>query len=136
MAKTIEATVRQAGTSTSEGRVRDHSVLIDRPEAKGGEDRGAMGGELLLLSLGGCFMSTLLAAARARETPLSDATLLVSATIDGTPERMTAFGLTLRASGVGADELEKLALVAERGCLVSNTLAPAAPVEVRVEAVE
>ncbi len=48
--------VRQFDKSaTSEGSVRGHRVLIDRPEDKGGLDRGPMGGEMLLLALGGCF---------------------------------------------------------------------------------
>ena len=58
----IPVQVNQVGPATAEGHIRTHSVLIDRPEAKGGEDKGAMGGELLLVSLGGCFMSNLLAA--------------------------------------------------------------------------
>ena len=68
MARTIEVQVDQVGPSTSEGRARDHRVLIDRPRRKGVDDRGPLGGELLLLSLGGCFMSTLLAAIRSRES--------------------------------------------------------------------
>ena len=62
----LEVTVRQVqATPTSEGQVREHRVLVDRPAAKGGHDRGPMGGELLLVALGGCFMSNLIAAAAA-----------------------------------------------------------------------
>ena len=35
---------------------------MDRPGPKGGQDKGPMGGEALLMGLGGCFMSNLLAA--------------------------------------------------------------------------
>ena len=49
----LEVAVRQVEASpTSEGRIRDHRVLVDRPAAKGGHDRGPMGGELLLVALG------------------------------------------------------------------------------------
>ena len=39
---------------------------MDRPEAKGGQNKGPMGGEAMLMGLGGCFMSNPLAAAVAR----------------------------------------------------------------------
>jgi putative redox protein len=58
---TIHATVTQLDHSTSEGQARDHSLTMDRPQAKGGQNKGPMGGEALLLGLGGCFMSNLLA---------------------------------------------------------------------------
>ena len=67
MARTITVEVDQVGPSTSKGTARSHTVVIDRPAEKGGEDKGLLGGELLLLSLGGCFMSTLLATIKTRE---------------------------------------------------------------------
>lgn len=134
MPKTISATVDQIGPSTAEGAVRDHRVLVDRPDAKGGEDRGPMGGELLLLGLGGCFMSNLLAAIRARDAAVSNAAVRVEADVDGPPERMTAFRLTVTADCDDEELLRHLALIAERGCLVSNTLAEAAPLTVTVTA--
>ncbi|HUG37695.1 MAG TPA: OsmC family protein [Candidatus Limnocylindrales bacterium] len=130
MAKVIQATLRQEGPSTSRGRVRGHEVLVDRPEAKEGADRGAMGGELLLVALGGCFMSNLLAAIRAREAEISDVRVAVAAELEGTPERMTRFTITVDARHDDEALLRKLATIAERGCLVSNTLAAGAAVEV------
>ena len=70
---TIQASVTQLDHSASLGEVRGHQITIDRPEAKGGQDKGAMGGEALLMGLGGCFMSNLLAAARARDIAISNA---------------------------------------------------------------
>ena len=58
---------RQVSLSTSEASL-SAQVLIDRPQEKGGADRGPMGGELFLASIGGCFMSNLLAATSARES--------------------------------------------------------------------
>ena len=60
---TIHATVTQLDHSASLADVRGHRLTIDRPQAKGGQDKGPMGGEALLMGLGGCFMSNLLAAA-------------------------------------------------------------------------
>jgi putative redox protein len=44
MANIIEVEVNQVSPATSEAAIRSHRVFIDRPTAKGGEDRGPMGG--------------------------------------------------------------------------------------------
>jgi putative redox protein len=128
----MEVLVEQIGPTTSRGTARSHTVLVDRPLAKEGADQGPLGGELLLLSLGGCFMSNLLAAGRARSAPLDGARVTVSGTIDGTPARFSSITLRLRASG-DVELLRKLGTIAERACLVTNTLRPAVSVSVVVE---
>ena len=67
MSQNVTVTLARVEDTTIEGAARQHRVVIDRPEAKGGRDQGPMGGELLLLGLGGCFLSNLIAAARARK---------------------------------------------------------------------
>ena len=108
-------------------------MLIDRPPEKGGEDRGPLGGELLLVSLGGCFMSTLLAAIRTREADVSDVRVTVAGTIGGVPERFESMTLRVSAKHSDADLMRKLVLMAERGCLVTNTLKDAVVMAVEVE---
>ena len=76
----VHVSVNQMGPTASEGRAREHKVVMDRPEAKGGENRGAMGGENLLMALGGCFMSNLLAADKSRESIMTDVKLSISGT--------------------------------------------------------
>ena len=49
---TMKIQVRQVSASTSEATFRTHHVLIDRPVEKGGTDRGPMGGDLFLASVG------------------------------------------------------------------------------------
>jgi len=134
MANTIQMEVRQSGPATSETTIRGHRVLIDRPTAKGGDDRGPMGGELLLAGLGGCFMSNLLAAIRAREAPVSNVRAEVAATVGENPSRFTAIDLRVSADCEDQGLLEKLVTIAERGCIVSNTLKGG--VELRVQAVQ
>ena len=110
-----------------------HSVVtIDRPAEKGGDDRGPLGGELLLLSLGGCFMSTLLAAVRTREANVSDVNVSVSGTIGGVPERFETLHMRVSAKYDDADLMRKLITMAERGCLVTNTLRTAAVITVEL----
>ena len=82
MAQTLTVQVEQVGPSTATAKARTHTVIVDRPVAKGGDDRGPLGGEYLLVGLGSCFLSNLLAAIRAREAAVSEVRVAVSATID------------------------------------------------------
>jgi putative redox protein len=133
MSDTISAQVNQVGPSTSEGIVRGHRVLVDRPSAKGGEDQGAMGGELLLVALGGCFMSNLLAAIRAREAAVSNVRIEVIGTLGSKPGRFTGVELKIAADYSDRDLMTKLVTIAERGCLVANTLKEAMTLSFSIE---
>jgi putative redox protein len=130
MGQILEVRVEQDGASSAVGIVRTHRVAIDRPVAKGGTDKGPLGGEYLLVALGGCFMSNLLAAIRAREAGISNVSIAVTATIDGTPDRVTAMTMTVSAAGADRETLEKLAEIAGRACIVTNTLKLAVPITV------
>jgi len=137
MAQTLEVRVEQDGASAAVGLVRTHRVPIDRPIAKGGTDRGPLGGEYLLVSLGGCFMSNLLAAIRARQTPaanVSNLRITVTATVDGSPDRITAMTMTIGATCEDRAVLEKLVEIAGRACIVTNTLKLSVPISVAYEA--
>jgi putative redox protein len=90
MATIIQVQVDQIGPTTSEGRTRTHTVLIDRPVAKEGVDRCAMGGELLLVSLGGCLMSNLLAAIKGRGAAVSNVRIAIDGTLESAPPRFSA----------------------------------------------
>ena len=118
----IKVSVEQISGSTSKGQARQHTVLCDRPQSKGGEDGGAMGGELFLMGLGGCFMSNLLAASKARESPVSNFGVAITAQLEGTPPRFTEVEMAVSADYPDRQELEKLSLIAERGCIVANTI--------------
>ena len=122
MANVIPAQVNQVGPTTSQGEVRGHTVLIDRPAAKGGEDRGAMGGEHLLVALGGCFNSNLLAAIRAREAAVDNIRIGVDGTLEGTPPHFTRIHMTVAADYQDQELMEKLITISERSCIVANTL--------------
>ena len=97
MPTTLRVDFEQDGPSTTRATARSHTVFINRPTAKGGADRGPLGGELQLVALGGCFSSHLLAAIRAREAPISQVRITVSGTMEGAPERFTWFRLAVEA---------------------------------------
>ena len=134
MPTTLHADLEQDGPSTSKATVRSHTVFVDRPTAKGGADRGPVGGEYLLVALGGCFSSHLLAAIRAREAQVTGVRVAVQGTLDGSPERFTAFDVTVEATCSDPDLLRKLVEIAERACQVVGTLRLAAPVVVTATA--
>ena len=133
MSQSLEVRIEQVGPSTLRGTARTHSVLIDRPVARGGEDRGPLGGEYLLLALGGCFMSNLLAAIRARGAAVSDLRVTVIGTIETEPDRFTALALTIAATHQDADLMQKLVTIAERSCIVTNTLRSGVSIALMIE---
>jgi putative redox protein len=133
MPGTVTVEIVQVGQSTSRASARTHSLLVDRPVEKGGENRGPLGGELLLISLGGCFMSTLLAAVRTRNSDVSDVRVSVAGTIGGVPERFESMALQVSAKYRDAELMRKLVAMAERGCLVTNTLKDAVLISVEIE---
>lgn len=128
----IEVLLTQVGPSTTSGVARGHEILVDRPESKGGADRGAMGGEYMLMGIGGCFASNLLAAARARDIALSDLRLRVTAEIADAPSRFSAIHVIV-GSALGRGELEKLVVIADRACISMNTIRSAVALTVDVE---
>jgi putative redox protein len=122
MSNQIKIQIRQISTSTSEATVRSHHVLIDRPADKGGADSGPMGGELFLAAVGGCFMSNLLAAIRAREAAVSDVRTEVIGLLADSPARFQSLELYVKADNTNQELFEKLVEIADRGCIMMNTL--------------
>jgi putative redox protein len=121
----------QVSTSTSEANVRTHRVLIDRPQDKGGADAGPMGGELFLASVGGCFMSNLLDAINARKANISEIRTDVIGTLAEAPSRFSAVELEIVANG-SSEDLERFVEIADRGCIMMNTLRGKLDVRIRI----
>lgn|SRR5512143_1545121 len=130
MSATLKTSLEHVDNITSKATVRTHTVLVDRGIAKGGSDLGPAGGEYLLVALGGCFTSHLLAAIRTRSASVANVRVDVSGTMDGTPERFTSFTLDVSADCADADLARKLVTIAGRGCQVVNTLRRSASVAV------
>ena len=122
MGMQVQVHVKQISPSASEGTAREHTAIMDRPTAKGGENRGAMGGEHLLMALGGCFMSNLLAAIQAREAVVSDVNLTIGGTLESAPPHFSAIEMNVSAAHNDKELMEKLVTIAEKGCIVANTL--------------
>lgn len=130
----ITVNMEQASPTATLGKIRTHTVPIDRPEAKGGTDTGPMGGELLLAALGGCFMSNLLEAVRTREAPIANIQIAVNGTLAGAPARFTAIEMVIEADYEAGDAnlLQKLVTISERSCIVANSIKGAVDLTIRV----
>lgn len=129
----IAITVDRKGNTASQAHIRGHTVVMDRPADKGGENQGPMGGENLLAALGGCFMSNLVAAAAARDVELGDVELAITGTLDGNPPVYVHIDMTVRGAAE-AELLDKLVTIAERGCITANTLKQGLALNVSVAA--
>ena len=129
---TATVTVEQISSTASRGNARGHQLLMDRPETKGGTNVGMMGGEAVLNGLGGCFMSNLLAAAKARNIELKNARADIEADMADAPSRFTAIRMSVSAQCNPPEELGKLVAIAERGCITVNTLRAAVELSIKV----
>jgi len=133
MSTTFKATIEHVTHTTSKATVRTHTFLVDRGVAKGGLDLGPAGGEYMLVSLGGCFTSHFLAAIRAREAAVTNVRVAVTGTLDGTPERFTAFTMDVSAQCPDPELARKLITMAGRACQVVNTLRQVALIAITYE---
>jgi putative redox protein len=122
MAGNINIQIRQISSSTSEVTMGAHRVLVDRPNENGGTNLGPMGGELFLAAAGGCFMSNLLAAIKAREANVTGVQIEVIGVLGEVPVRFVSLELRVTAEGPDRELLQKLVEIADRGCIVMNTL--------------
>lgn len=133
MGTSVSVNLRSASGTAIAGAVRSHSVIIDRPVEKGGGDRGPMGGEFMLLGLGGCFFSTFIAALHAEHPEVATDEIVVTVTgdLESAPARFARIRVLVGAPQALQDRLHKPFVKGERGCIVHNTLKGA--VEVRFE---
>ena len=129
----VTTTISQIeGSTAARTRIREHELVTDRPAEKGGGNQGPMGGELLVASLGGCFMSNLIAAFQAREIEAKGLSIAVSGMLEGTPPRFRKMTMAVKGNGIDRGQMEKMVLIAERGCIVANTLKQFMEVEISI----
>ena len=114
--------ISQISESACESTIRGHRVVCDRPEEKAGGNEGPMGGEYLLMGLGGCFTSNLLAAIKARNADVRNVELDVAATFAQSPARFSKIEISVSAQYEDRALMEKLLIISERGCIAANTL--------------
>lgn len=132
----LHATVRLLEGTTSVASSRNHSVTVDRPLTSGGSDLGFLGGELILAGQGGCFLSNLVAAARARSIDLGRVTVHVTGEAAEAPARFSSIRVLVafdETSTITREVADRLITIAERSCIATNTLRAATPLDVTLE---
>ena len=134
MANEIKVVLRQVSAAASEATMGKHKVLIDRPAEKGGSDVGPMGGQLFLSAIGGCFMSNILAAIKSRNANLSNVSAEVTGRIMDSPARFAAIDVCVTAENGDSELLEHIVTIADRGCIMMNTLRDRLDVKIRIGA--
>jgi putative redox protein len=134
MSSEMKIQIRQVSATTSEATMGRHQVLVDRPTAKSGSDMGPMGGQLFLAGIGGCFMSTLLAAVRAGQAEISGIRTEVTGIVSDSPARFVSVELYVSADGARQDQLERLVEIADQTCIMMNTLRGKLDIRVRIGA--
>ncbi|SFA81656.1 OsmC family protein [Algoriphagus aquimarinus] len=120
----LSINLAQSSATAVEAQVGNHSIFVDRPIEKGGGGLGLMGGQHMLIGIGGCFCSTLFAAAQSRGIEVEGLSVEVSATLaeEGAP-RFTAVHLGVTCQKPESrEEIEKLIAIAEKGCISINTV--------------
>jgi putative redox protein len=58
--------------------------------------------------------------------------MTVRGILEGTPPRFQKINVQVDATDVDRDQMEKLVLIAERGCIVANTLKTVLDVEIEI----
>jgi putative redox protein len=122
MSAELTIQLRQISPSAAEAVIGEHRVTIDRPSGKGGSAMGPMGGELFLAAVAGCFMSNLLAAIRTRQSAVRNVHIEVKGAVADLPARFSAVDLAITADAPDREELDRLIEIADRGCIMMNTL--------------
>lgn len=121
---TIQIQLNQNSETSVELQHDQFNITIDRPVAKGGNGKGLMGGQYMLAGIGGCFCSTLFAAAQARDIKIKGLSVTVSGELsEELPKRFTSITLdTTYKNCSHPSEFDKLLAIAEQGCISVNTI--------------
>jgi organic hydroperoxide reductase OsmC/OhrA len=123
------------GTQAAMGWAGGHTLVVDRPEGKaGGQGLGFNGGQLLALSIGGCFCNDLRHAAAKMGIGLGKIAVSVTLELEGDP--LLATGATVSVSCETFDGSDPQTIIdrAQAISTVANSLRRGLPV--MIEAVQ
>lgn len=132
MAQTTVSIRTLHGATAAVGWSNGRSVSIDRAEAAGGLGIGFNGGELLLLSVGGCYCNDLFREAAKMQIDIKSASIHVEADWGGDPVRAMNLSFTVRVeSPAPKDQVEELIRHTDRVAEIPNSLRFGAEVNLR-----
>ena len=118
-----------AGTQAAMGWAGAHTIIVDRPAGKaGGLGLGFNGGQLLALSIGGCFCNDLRYAAHEMGVELGEIAVTVMLELEGTPLIATAATVDVRCQTVCGGDASDVVTRAKAVCTVANSVMRGFPV--------
>ena len=119
------------GTRAAVGRAATHTVIADRPSGKfGGMGLGFNGGELLALSIGGCFCNDMQAIADEIGVAIADLSVSVEVDFGGSPSRATGARMTVECSLADGGDPSGLIERAKAVTTIGNSLNAGFPVSI------
>lgn len=131
----MEVIAEFAGGVKFEVHARGHRIVCDQPFDSGGADAGMTPPELLLASLATCAGYYAAQYLMARQLPVENLRVRVSAEKAPQPARLAAFHIEVTAPGL--DERHQASLVrAAKACLIHNTLLGQPAIDVAVNTME
>ena len=119
------------GTRAAVGRSGNHHIIADRPDGKfGGMGLGFNGGELLALSIGGCFCNDMQAIADQMELEIDDLRVSVSIDFDGDPVRATDVRMSVDCTLADGSNPTELIERAKADTTIGNSLREGIPLQI------
>lgn len=120
------------GTRAAMGWAGGHTLVIDRAEGKaGGMGLGFNGGQMIALSIGGCFCNDLRYMAETMQVELDEIAVDVAIELDGKPLLVTSATLSVRVTSPDQNaDLAELIRRTEANSTVSNSVRAGFPVNV------
>lgn len=112
-----------AGTEAALGWANGHTLVVDRAEGRaGGKGLGFNGGELLALTIGGCFANDLRYTAHAMGLEIGTIALSVEASFEGEPLLCTGARMQVQVELAGGGDPGELIKRTEAISMAANSL--------------
>ena len=130
---TISVSLRNVpGTQAAMGWAGGHTLVIDRPEGRaGGMGLGFNGGQMIALSIGGCFCNDLRYIAERRGVEIASIAVDVAIELEGSPLLVTGAKLTVTVEATDfSTDVAALIRLAEADSTVTNSVRRGFPVSV------
>lgn len=126
------------GGKRSEARIGGFTVAINNPRASEEEDTGPKPTELLLASLGGCFMIDFVQFAEEMRMDLKGVHLNISGLRErGENPRFTQISVSIhpKVEEINYQRIQRLTRLAEKHCTVANTLKNETRISFRIHSI-
>lgn len=120
----MEIILNQFAATAVKLKNNDFEIIADRPKEKGGNGLGLMGGQYLLIGIGGCFCSNIFGAAETRNIKIKGLQVKVSASFsEDKPTKFETITLNVSYKSVSDEKTaKKIFKIAEKACVAINSV--------------